>query len=124
MLFVLLFTIMGQNHFNYCMSLLFVAKDTKIPARENTYTPRAKCCKFSALCHFVLAVSLRTTTRGEISRQHSLFQINLCFTNKVIPSDEVIIHDSDFEIFDNRNASSELEHSEKERQKYFVFVKG
>ena len=68
------------------------------------------------LYHFLLAVTLRTTTRGEISRQHSLFQINLCFTNKVIPSDKVIIHDSDFEIFDDRDGGSELKHSKK-RQK-------
>ena len=66
---------------------------------------------------FLLAVIPRTTTHGEMSRQHSLFQINLCFTDKVIPSDEVIVHNSDFEVFDDRNDGSELEHSTKERQK-------
>ncbi len=64
---------------------------------------------------FLLAVGLRTSTHGTIPRQHSLFQINLCFTNDVIPSDEVIIHNSDFEIFDNRNGGSELEHSRNDR---------
>lgn len=56
----------------------------------------------------LLAVALGTSTRCTISRQDSLFQVNGRFADDVITSDDVIIHDSDFEIFYNGNGGIHL----------------
>ena len=56
----------------------------------------------------LLAVALGTSTRCAISRQDSLFQVNGRFADDVITSDEVIIHDGDFEIFYNGNGGIHL----------------
>ena len=65
---------------------------------------------------FLLAVGPGNSTRGPITRQNSLFQIDFRFANDIIPSDEVIIHDSDFEVFYNGNCGGHLKHSLEYRQ--------
>ena len=63
--------------------------------------------------NYVRAVGLGQATRGTKLRQKSVLQINNSFSNLVVFTNKIIVHDSDVQVLTYRYKRSQFEHSEK-----------
>ena len=52
------------------------------------------------------AIRLRQATSRTKTRQEPVFQVNNSLTNQIIPTNYVIIHDTNAQILDNRDGGS------------------
>lgn len=60
------------------------------------------------------AITLRQTDRTAVLGQKAVLKIDVCFTDDIVRSQKIIILDTNFEIFLDRQGGFQLEHAEKD----------
>lgn len=72
-------------------------------------------------CQYSRAIRLRQSTTGAETRQESVFQINDGFSNQIISTNDVIIHDANAQVFDDRDCSVQFK-DPKEKNAIYFFI--